>query len=120
MVRVLLAAGARVDAADNNGHTPLHYAAEHGHADVVRALLEAGARADTASSDGNTPLQWAAEHGHADRMRALIEARRVPLCVAFAMALHPRLGARAGVRGLEPGLMREMLALAGLEAPPPA
>ena len=44
--------------------------------------------------------------------------------VAFAMAQHPRLGAGAGVRTLEQGHVREVLALAGQEHPsdpsPPA
>jgi hypothetical protein len=38
--------------------------------------------------------------------------------VAFAMAQHPRLGAGAAVGGLEPGLVRDVLVLAGLELLP--
>jgi hypothetical protein len=57
-------------------------------------------------------------------MRALLDARRLVLRVAFAMAQHPRLGAGAGVRTLEQGHVREVLALAGQEHPsdpsPPA
>jgi ankyrin repeat protein len=41
VARALLAEGPRADAANDNGDTPLHLAAEHGHADMVRALLAA-------------------------------------------------------------------------------
>ena len=42
VARALLAEGPRADAANDNGDTPLHLAAEHGHADMVRSLLAAG------------------------------------------------------------------------------
>ena len=58
-------------------------------------------------------LHLAARHGHAATLRALVEARRAALCVAFAMARHPRLGAGTAARGLEAGLVREVLTLAG-------
>ena len=45
IVRLLLRAGARVDAADRYGITPLALAAINGSAPVVSALLEAGANA---------------------------------------------------------------------------
>ena len=38
------------DAADSEGQTTLHHAAQYGHADVVVALLDSGARADAADS----------------------------------------------------------------------
>ncbi|MEX2609834.1 MAG: ankyrin repeat domain-containing protein, partial [Gemmatimonadota bacterium] len=43
-VRALLQQGADVNAAQGDGMTALHWAAEHGHADMAGMLLYAGAR----------------------------------------------------------------------------
>ena len=45
VVRLLLAHGARVDAKDEAGDTPLHMAAYEGHVEAVRALLDGGSSA---------------------------------------------------------------------------
>ena len=60
----LLAAGAAVDQARNNGSTPLYIAAKGGHEAVVKRLLAAGAAVDRARSDGSTPLRIACQKGH--------------------------------------------------------
>ena len=63
-LRVLLAAGASPDDADDGGITPLHFAADRDHAACVDALLEAGASVDPRSvSRRYTPLMLAALHG---------------------------------------------------------
>ena len=54
VVEALLAAGADVQAANNDGDTALMYAAEGGHLPVVAALLAAGADVQAASNDGGT------------------------------------------------------------------
>ena len=41
--RMLIEAGADIDAAGNRGNTALMFAAERGHAEVCRVLIEAGA-----------------------------------------------------------------------------
>ncbi|KAH9962806.1 ankyrin repeat-containing domain protein [Lactifluus volemus] len=38
------------------GKTPLHYASERGHLDVVRLLLGSGADVNARMDDGSTPL----------------------------------------------------------------
>lgn len=50
-------------ARDGEGATPLHYAAEAGHRDVVRVLLDAGADLNARDARfGATPAGWAIEY----------------------------------------------------------
>lgn len=51
----------RVQARDDEGWTPLHWAALYGHADCAGFLLAHGAPVDAASHKGETPLMIAAE-----------------------------------------------------------
>jgi ankyrin repeat protein len=53
-VRMLLDAGAAVDAQAANGDTPLHDAAENGHRAVVQVLLGHGASTTLVNGDGKT------------------------------------------------------------------
>jgi ankyrin repeat protein len=62
-VQQLLAKGVNANAADTNGKTPLHEAAEEGHSDVVQVLLAAGANINAATKTGSTPLFLSAERG---------------------------------------------------------
>lgn len=55
-VRALLDGGARADAKDANGYTPLHAAAEYAHLDLLRLLVERGGDVNVADADGDTPL----------------------------------------------------------------
>ncbi|MCB9493453.1 MAG: ankyrin repeat domain-containing protein [Epsilonproteobacteria bacterium] len=48
-----------VDAVDNFGKTPLHYAAEKGHEDLVKILLIGGADTEKKDGAGKTPKQLA-------------------------------------------------------------
>ncbi|XP_047100896.1 60 kDa lysophospholipase-like [Schistocerca piceifrons] len=70
-LRALLAAGANVEARDEDMWTALHWAAVRGHEDVVRCLVEGGADVETRDSRGNTPMHWAAYRGHAAVVRLL-------------------------------------------------
>ena len=66
VVRILLAAGARVNVRDSVRMTPLHKAAANGNPDIVRMLLEHGADVTAARDGGNTPLADALAKGHPD------------------------------------------------------
>jgi len=53
---LMLGEGAEVDTQDDQGRTPLHYAAECGYPEVVRTLLSRGADVNARDNQGQTPL----------------------------------------------------------------
>jgi ankyrin repeat protein len=71
-VTALLQAGADVNTEDENGSSPLHYAAYKGHANVVALLLTHGAYIDKVTNNGTTSLHFAVDYGHADVVILLI------------------------------------------------
>jgi hypothetical protein len=71
-IKVLIAAGANVNATVGNGETALMRAAANGHIDAVRLLLDKGASADARRHDGFTALICAAFFGHTDVARVLL------------------------------------------------
>ena len=76
--KILVEAGADVNAADDSGWTPLHRVADSrlslGDAivDAARILLDSGANPDATDDKGKTPLHSAAESGHVNLARLLI------------------------------------------------
>ena len=74
-VRLLITAGANIEAGTRLGHyTPLHLASRNGHAVVVEALLEAGSDVHARSSNGGvTALHLAAEYGDPETIRVLVK-----------------------------------------------
>ena|SRR5689334_11338047 len=71
--RLLIAAGADVNAKQRDGFTPLHAAAQHGDVELVELLLSAGADPSIAKDDGGTPADTAETEGHVDVARRLRE-----------------------------------------------
>ena len=64
--RVLLAAGADVNAIQHGGFTPLHESAQHGDVEMTELFLSAGADPSLTTDAGETAADLAAAAGHAD------------------------------------------------------
>ncbi|CAG8517476.1 5342_t:CDS:2 [Racocetra fulgida] len=62
-----------IDAQDEEGTTPLVYAACFGHDAVAFTLLEAGAKVDAQDRFGWTPLMWATNNNHDKTIRLFLD-----------------------------------------------
>ena len=72
LVQMLLRAGARVDAKDATGRTPLFFAVMGASRDAAFELLEAGAQENVRDDHGVTPLLLAVDMGDDDMVRLLL------------------------------------------------
>lgn len=71
---------ANVHACDEDGKTPVWWAAANGHADTIRLLIESGAHPDQDDTvSGLKPLHQAAKSNHEEAVRVLLEAGVDPL-----------------------------------------
>ena len=75
-VHELIKEGADVnDEADSTmSMSPLHFASQGGHVEVVKTLLAAEAEVNKANKYGNTPLSMASRNGHLEVVQALLGA----------------------------------------------
>ncbi len=73
IVRLLLEAGANLEAGNAKGSTPLLLAAENDRGEIIRYLLEKGARVDGPAGDSSSPLKTAAGLGNESAVRALLD-----------------------------------------------
>lgn len=72
-VAALSAMKSDVNIMDQNGRTPLDWAASQGHVDCVATLVDFGAQQDLAQPDSLlTPLHRSAAHGHAMCLQQLL------------------------------------------------
>ena len=60
-VQALLAAGADVNAKDNDGDFALMFAARNGHTETVQILLAAGAEVNAKNNNGDIALMYSVE-----------------------------------------------------------
>ena len=106
-VRELLTGGADVNAAQGDGMTALHWAAEHGDAELARMLLHAGAAVAPATRIGSyAPLHIAARNGHTSLAVLLLEAGGDATAAAPATGTTPlHLAAAAGAAELAVALI---------------
>ncbi|XVF68144.1 hypothetical protein PTKIN_Ptkin10aG0180100 [Pterospermum kingtungense] len=65
---------ADLDAPDNDGRSPLHWAAYKGYSDTIRLLLFRDASQKRQDKEGCTPLHWAAIRGNAEACTLLVHA----------------------------------------------
>ena len=72
-VKELLAKKLHPDARDNDGGSPLLYAAIRNQLEILRTLLDAGARIDIETKQHYTPLCFASHRGHEQIAQLLIE-----------------------------------------------
>ena len=70
--RLLLDAGADVNARQHGGYVPLHAAANRGAVDLVDLLLDRGADPGAAAEDGRRAVDFARERGHAEVVARLV------------------------------------------------
>ncbi|CAL5059892.1 unnamed protein product [Urochloa decumbens] len=62
------------DVPDNDGRSPIHWAAYKGFADTIRLLLFLGAYRARQDKEGCTPLHWAAIRGNLESCTVLVQA----------------------------------------------
>jgi ankyrin repeat protein len=107
-VRTLMAARHALDERDDNGLTPLMWAAREGAVAVLTALLDAGANVDARDARHEwTALQHAVHTQQADAVRVLLDRGADPNAKAHPHALTPLLMA-AGDR--DPAIVKLLLA----------
>lgn len=73
LVELLIANGANIQARDNTGGTPLHWAARFGREKATELLVAKGADVNAKDRSGGTPLMEAAANGHVALAKLLIE-----------------------------------------------
>ena len=71
-------AGADVNAAQQDGFTPLMGAAQNGHAELVSYLLRQGANPKARTADGRSAFTLAAEENHEEVLKLLRAAGAEP------------------------------------------
>ncbi|XP_052830990.1 E3 ubiquitin-protein ligase MIB2 isoform X1 [Octopus bimaculoides] len=76
IVKVLIENGAQenVNAGDDKGLTPLHYAVLGNHLEVMRLMLDYGANVNTQNNEGHSPLHLAIIKNYINLVKPLLEA----------------------------------------------
>ena len=86
---LLLSAGARVDAEDSFGNTPLIAMSRRNNVEALRQILAAGAPVNQRNKNGMTALAFAASSDNVDNVRLLLDNGADPLA---ELGKHPPMG----------------------------
>ena len=78
MLRHVIAEGAKVDAPDFNGWTPLHHACQSGDLHIVKILVHSGANINTFSNSGLYPVHLAAKNNFPEVIHWLCQESEHP------------------------------------------
>ncbi len=78
----LLESGAKVNAVDTDGWTPIFYAITFGLLECTKVLLAAGATVNHRENDGKTPLEWALARVDYDGFKKAARAKIVEVLEA--------------------------------------
>lgn len=70
-MRSLIEMGTNVNSTDDDGWTPLHFAAVNGHTETAVLLIERKADADSKNNRGSTPLEITAALGYTETAAAM-------------------------------------------------
>jgi hypothetical protein len=104
LVKMLAESGANLNVKDEEGYTPLMWAAQHGNTRVAAYLIEHGANLNPMDRGGYTPLMWAAQEGHFSTVALLLERGANP----FVRGPHGRTAFDLAAYGRD-GRIRELL-----------
>jgi hypothetical protein len=97
-VRLLVEAGAQIDALGDMSCTPLYNAVGHGHHQVARLLLEFGADPNLMNELESSAMAWAKDKGNMKMLRILKKTRPNPVLVGAIQALRQSKGYGFGGR----------------------
>jgi ankyrin repeat protein len=113
VVRLLIAAGAPLQAVDNRGSSPLHLAVAHGHDTVVQALI--AAKADTSARDGwgRTPLEVVARRESQATLWSKVGTYLMDVAGPSDLSLGP-VGGEDGA-GIPMNMLREAITCLGAD-----
>ncbi len=73
IMKSLIDAGAFVNCADDNGYTPLMYAAQEGFTKSAEFLLMKGADVNAETKEGHTALSIAVQNGHTEVVKVILK-----------------------------------------------
>ena len=73
-IKRLIASGADVNAKNENGQTPLHWAVLEDRIEMAKLLIASGADVGAKNKDGETPLHWAVDNDNIEIAKLLIDS----------------------------------------------